>query len=289
MAKYKLVPIEEIKAGDKVLTVDGPRVVEHVHTPDSETQEELTANFYKVSFDNGMSIEVSEIHRFMDSVGGWVYVTELKEGDVLKYKSPTEEGEVRITSVESIGIREKYDLTVEGNQQYVTEHGVVNHNTGTMYSADTVFIIGKSKETNKENEIAGYNFTLRVEKSRFIKEGSKIGIQVLYESGIQKYSGLLDIAKAVGLVENCRVGRSGGIKLVLTDDEKTSLGITEDITCLTSEVGSNETFWNSVFKYTNLKEIVESLYKLPTNMQANELELAESVMNDDLATVILGD
>ncbi len=166
---------------------------------------------------------------------------------------------------------------------------VVSGGTGLMYSADTVFIIGKSQSKGVTSETAkdllGYNFTIRAEKSRFIKEGSKIPITVHYEEGILPYSGLIDIAKEMGLIESTRVNKKGGFKLVLDDPE--SLGVTEDITTLTTTVGSDKAFWDQVFKYTNLREVVEALYKIPTSLSSDEEDLIASV-DSNVADLING-
>ena len=49
-------------------------------------------------------------------------------------------------------------------------------------------------------EIKGYNFIINVEKSRYVREKSKIPITVAWEGGIQKYSGIIDIALEGGFV-----------------------------------------------------------------------------------------
>jgi RecA/RadA recombinase len=77
---------------------------------------------------------------------------------------------------------------------------IISGGTGLIYSANQAFIIGKSQEKDG-TELAGWNFTLNVEKSRFVREKSKLTFRVLYESGIQKYSGLLDMALEAGLVQ----------------------------------------------------------------------------------------
>jgi hypothetical protein len=46
----------------------------------------------------------------------------------------------------------------------------------------------------------GYNFIINVEKSRYVKEKSKIPISVSFDGGISKWSGLLDIALESGHV-----------------------------------------------------------------------------------------
>ena len=70
---------------------------------------------------------------------------------------------------------------------------IVGGGTGSYYSADNIYILGRQQEKDG-TEIVGYNFIINVEKSRYVKEKSKIPISVSFDGGIQKYSGLLDIA-----------------------------------------------------------------------------------------------
>jgi RecA/RadA recombinase len=70
---------------------------------------------------------------------------------------------------------------------------IVGGGTGSYYSADNIYILGRQQEKDG-TEITGYNFIINVEKSRYVKEKSKIPIAVAFEGGIQKYSGILDIA-----------------------------------------------------------------------------------------------
>jgi RecA/RadA recombinase len=70
---------------------------------------------------------------------------------------------------------------------------IVGGGTGSYYSADNIFILGRQQE-KEGTEIVGYNFIINVEKSRYTKEKSKIPIAVSFDGGIQKYSGLIDLA-----------------------------------------------------------------------------------------------
>ena len=70
---------------------------------------------------------------------------------------------------------------------------IVGGGTGSYYSADNIYILGRQQEKTG-TEITGYNFIINVEKSRYVKEKSKIPISVSFDGGIQKYSGLVDIA-----------------------------------------------------------------------------------------------
>src|SRR6056300_1279572 len=70
---------------------------------------------------------------------------------------------------------------------------IVSGGTGIYYSANTIFIIGR-RQNKKGTEVTGYDFVINVEKSRYVREKSKIPISVSWEGGVMEYSGLLDIA-----------------------------------------------------------------------------------------------
>jgi len=70
---------------------------------------------------------------------------------------------------------------------------IVGGGTGSYYSADTIWILGRQQDKDG-TEIKGYNFIINVEKSRYVKEKSKIPITVSFDGGINRWSGLIDIA-----------------------------------------------------------------------------------------------
>ena len=76
---------------------------------------------------------------------------------------------------------------------------VVSGGTGIYYSADNIYIIGRQQEKTGK-DLTGYNFIINVEKSRFVREKSKIPVEVSFEGGISKWSGLLDMAIESGHV-----------------------------------------------------------------------------------------
>jgi RecA/RadA recombinase len=76
---------------------------------------------------------------------------------------------------------------------------IVSGGTGIYYSADNIYIIGRQQEKDG-TELTGYNFIINVEKSRHVREKSKIPIEVSFEGGISKWSGLLDVALEGGFV-----------------------------------------------------------------------------------------
>jgi RecA/RadA recombinase len=71
--------------------------------------------------------------------------------------------------------------------------------TAVTYSANQIFVITKAQEKDG-TDLSGWKFTLGVFKSRFVKEKSRLPFTVMYEDGIQKYSGMLDLAKEANLI-----------------------------------------------------------------------------------------
>ena len=76
---------------------------------------------------------------------------------------------------------------------------IVSGGTGVYYSADNIYIIGRQQDKDG-SELVGYSFIINVEKSRYVKEKSKIAIDVSFEGGISRWSGLLDVALEGGFV-----------------------------------------------------------------------------------------
>lgn len=83
---------------------------------------------------------------------------------------------------------------------------VVSGGRGVMLAADSVFIVGKRTDKDDSKDVSGYHFILNVEKSRFVKEKSKIAITVSYDAGVEKYSGILDVAVDLGFVVKPKQG-----------------------------------------------------------------------------------
>lgn len=83
------------------------------------------------------------------------------------------------------------------NHIYMTQEmyakAVVSGGTGSYYSADNIYIIGR-QQSKDGDELDGYKFIINVEKSRYVREKSKIPVTVKFDGGISVYSGLLDIA-----------------------------------------------------------------------------------------------
>ena len=129
---------------------------------------------------------------------------------------------------------------------------VVSGGTGIYYSSDNIWILGRQQE-KKGTEIMGYNFIINVEKSRFVKEKSKIPISVTWEGGIESYSGLLDVAMEGGYVVKPTIGWYSKV------DKKT--GEIEDKKVRVAET-LKESFWKPIFENTDFKEYLKRKYEI---------------------------
>jgi RecA/RadA recombinase len=136
---------------------------------------------------------------FIDSVGNLASKKEVE--DALEEKSVADMSRAKVMKslwrIVTPHLTTKDIPCIAINHTYQTMElyakSVMSGGTGGMYSANQVFIIGKAQEKDG-TELAGYNFTINIEKSRFVKEKSKLPFTVLFEGGIQKYSGLLELA-----------------------------------------------------------------------------------------------
>ena len=129
---------------------------------------------------------------------------------------------------------------------------VVSGGTGIYYSSDNIWIVGRQQE-KKGTEIQGYHMIINVEKSRFVKEKSKIPISVTWEGGIEIYSGLLDVAMEGGYVVKPTMGWYSKV------DKKT--GEIEDKKVRQAET-LKESFWKPIFENTDFKEFLKRKYEV---------------------------
>jgi len=137
-------------------------------------------------------------------------------------------------------------------EQGMFPKAVVSGGTGVMYSADNVWIIGRRQEKTG-TEVTGYDFVINIEKSRFVKEKSKIPISVSWEGGIEKWSGLTEVALETGHVVKPKNGWYQA-KNPETGEELSGNVRMKDT--LTKE------FWDSILNNTNFAKVIEERYKV---------------------------
>lgn len=129
---------------------------------------------------------------------------------------------------------------------------IVGGGTGSYYSADNIYIIGRQQDKDdKTKEIQGYDFIINVEKSRYVKEKSKIPITVSFNGGISRWSGLLNIAIESGHI----IKPSNGWYSKVKHDT----GEVEDKKYREKETDTKE-FWSSILNDTSFSDFVIKKY-----------------------------
>ena len=143
---------------------------------------------------------------------------------------------------------------------------IVGGGTGSYYSADNIFIIGRQQE-KEGTEVVGYNFIINVEKSRYVKEKSKIPVTVSFDGGISKWSGLLDIAIESGHVIKPSNGWYSKVNVDSAEVEDKKFRI--------KETDAKE-FWLPILKQKSFQEFIENKYRVASGNIMNYDDVEET-------------
>lgn len=143
---------------------------------------------------------------------------------------------------------------------------IVGGGTGIYYSADNIWILGR-RQNKTGTEVTGYDFIINVEKSRYVKEKSKIPISVSWDGGVERFSGLLDAALAGGY---CTKPSNGWYARV---DRETG-EIVEPKVRLAETL--KEGFWTPIFEFTDFAEFLKKQYQIGLPTQVDMDKIAEN-------------
>ncbi len=158
----------------KSFGIDTDRVI---HTPITDIEQ----------LKHDMMSQINNIERgehviiIVDSVGNLASKKEVE--DALEGKSVADM--TRAKQLKSLFRMCTPHLTIKDIPMVVVNHtykeigmfpkDIVSGGTGIYYSADNIFIIGRQQEKDADG-LTGYNFIINVEKSRFVREKSKIPV-----------------------------------------------------------------------------------------------------------------
>jgi len=148
---------------------------------------------------------------------------------------------------------------------------IVGGGTGSYYSADNIFIIGRQQEKEGQ-DIIGYNFIINVEKSRYVKEKAKIPVTVSFEGGISRFSGLLDVAIEGNFVVKPSNGWYSKVDTETGEVQEKKYRIKETDT---------EDFWKDILASKKFQEYIKNKYTVASadimNYSQPEIEDEEFV------------
>lgn len=155
--------------------------------------------------------ETDKVCIFIDSIGNLASKKEVE--DAIDGKSVADM--TRAKQLKSLFRMVTPHLTLKNIPMIVINHtykemsmfpkDIVGGGTGSYYSANDIWIIGRQQEKDG-TELAGYNFVINIEKSRMVKEKSKIPVTVMMKGGIQKWSGMMDWALEGGYLVKPKKG-----------------------------------------------------------------------------------
>ena len=226
-----------------------------VHTPITDIEElkfDIMSQMKELSRNDHVMI-------IIDSIGNLASKKEVE--DALEGKSVADM--TRAKQLKSLFRMITPHLTIKDIPMVVVNHtymeigmfpkAIVGGGTGSYYGSDNIWIIGRQQDKDG-TEIAGYHFVINIEKSRYVKEKSKIPITVSFEGGINRWSGLLDVAVDGGYIVK---PKNGWYAIV---DRET--GEIKAPNMRASDIVNSKEFWVDVFKTTDFAKYIENRYKM---------------------------
>ena len=240
-----------------------------LHTPITDV-EQLKFDIMKQLTDLGRGDRVIIV---VDSIGNLASKKEVE--DALSEKSAADM--TRAKQLKSLFRMVTPHLTMKDIPMVVVNHtymeigmfpkAIVGGGTGSYYSADNIYIIGRQQEKTG-TDITGYNFIINVEKSRHVKEKSKIPVNVTWENGISKWSGLLEIALEGGFVVKPSNGWYSRVDL--------DTGAAEDKKFRVKDTDTKD-FWLPILEDGRFAEYVKKKYQVAHSEIITDEEIEEFI------------
>lgn len=142
--------------------------------------------------------------------------------------------------------------------------------SGGILSSSIIIFMSKSK-LKEESEHRGYFFNMRINKSRDIRDNVVIPLTVRFNGGIANYSGCAELAESFNIIEKCREGRKLAYSYTTLNNEVLKV--------LETDIDTDENFWETIFKETDLEYKIENFYKLNgSQVKINSLETDEPAL-----------
>ena len=251
--------------------IDRERVI---HTPITDVEQ--------LKFD--IMNQLKEIQRgehvmiLVDSIGNLASKKEVE--DALDQKSVGDM--TRAKQIKSLFRMVTPHLTLKDIPMVVVNHtymeigmfpkAIVGGGTGSYYSADNIYILGRQQQ-KEGTELVGYSFIINVEKSRHVREKAKIPVTVMFDGGISKWSGLLEIALDSGHVVKPSNGWYSKVNMETGEVEAKKYRLADTDT---------EDFWDSILKNKSFKEWVRGKYQFAkTDSNVPLAEVTEEEEDDE--------
>lgn len=140
---------------------------------------------------------------------------------------------------------------------------IVSGGTGIYLSADWIFIIGRQAERPAGEDLQGHHFIINIEKSRHVREKSKIPITVLFDGGLNKWSGLQEIAMEGKFVVRTKPGWFAKV------DQETGEILSPS---LRAKQMNNGEFWLPIITSQKFKQYIKDTYAVSNETLIQDTE-----------------
>lgn len=253
----------------ETLGIDMDRVV---HTPITDVEQlkfDIMQQLNNIERDERVMI-------LIDSIGNLASKKEVE--DALEGKSAADMS--RAKQIKSLFRMVTPHLTIKNIPMVVVNHtyktleiyskDVVGGGTGSYYSADNIFILGRQQE-KEGTELAGWNFIINVEKSRYVKEKSKIPITVKFDGGLSKWSGLMEMALAAKIVVKPSNGWYSRVSTVTGEVEEKKWRLADTDT---------RDFWMPILTNRSFQDWVKDNYQVGSSKLMSDEDI-DAVMSED--------
>lgn len=224
-----------------------------VHSPITNVEEwrhDISAQIKDITVDDKVMI-------FVDSIGNLASLKEVVDAEEGREKADMTRAKTLKSVFRIIGPH----LSLKGIPMVVINHtykeqslypkDIISGGTGAYLNSNDIWIVGRQQDKDSEKELQGFNFIINIEKSRTVKEKSKIAINVSFDNGISKYSGLFEMAQEAGLVE-----KNGNFFTVVNHDKKYKR----------ADLEANDAMWEWMLKEQIFLDFIEKKYLLNHTM-----------------------
>lgn len=228
----------------KTFNIDQERVVHTPITNIEELKHDIMTQINELK-------DTDHVMIFIDSIGNLASKKEVD--DALEGKSVADM--TRAKQLKSLFRMVTPHLTLKNIPLIVVNHvysdmgffpkDIVGGGQGAYLASNDIWIIGRQQE-KEGNELSGYNFIINIEKSRFVKEKSKIPVSISFKSGIDRNSAFFEWAIEGGYLLK---PKKGTYQIKGEEKEYKENDLTSDT-------------WKHLLKTTDLATFVKQKYTL---------------------------
>lgn len=159
-------------------------------------------------------------------------------------------------------------------EQGLYPKAIVSGGTGIYLSADNIWVLGRQQE-KEGTEITGYHFVINIEKSRHVREKSKIPITVMFDGGISKWSGLMEVAEEGGFLRKPKVGWYEAVNPITGE-------VLSEKMFRSKEIINNGDFWKNMFDKTNFAGYIKEKYTVANgDIMGNDTSVPETFDDEE--------